>query len=145
MKAALLTTPGIANLAITEMAEPEPGPGEVKVRIRASSLNYRDLITVEGGYGSKQKQDGLIPLSDGAGEVAAVGAGVTAFQPGDRVTPIFFSDWLGGEPTAQGWAARWGDRRRAVQRNSSAFRNMDWCGRRPSCPTRRPPARSAPG
>ena len=86
MKAALLTTPGIANLAITEMAEPEPGPGEVKVRIRASSLNYRDLITVEGGYGSKQKQDGLIPLSDGAGEVAAVGAGVTAFQPGDRVT-----------------------------------------------------------
>ncbi|MDF1732374.1 MAG: NAD(P)-dependent alcohol dehydrogenase [Minwuia sp.] len=104
MKAALLTTPGIANLTITDMAEPEPGPGEVKVRIRASSLNYRDLITVEGGYGSKQKQDGLIPLSDGAGEVASVGAGVTAFKPGDRVTPIFFPDWLGGEPTAQGMA-----------------------------------------
>ncbi len=119
MKAAVLTTPGIANLTVQDIAEPEPGPGEVKVRIRASSLNYRDLVTVEGGYGKKQKQEGLIPLSDGAGEVVSVGAGVTAFAPGDRVTPMFFTDWQGGEPngpamaralggSAQGCAAEFG-------------------------------------
>ncbi|ANK80303.1 MAG: NADPH:quinone oxidoreductase [Rhizobiales bacterium NRL2] len=104
MKAALLQQPGIANLSVAEMDEPEPGPGEVKVRLRASSLNYRDLVTVEGGYGSKQKQSGLIPLSDGAGEVAAVGEGVRRYQVGDRVTPIFFPNWQGGEPSAHAQA-----------------------------------------
>jgi NADPH:quinone reductase-like Zn-dependent oxidoreductase len=104
MKAALLTEPGIGNLTVTDIEEPSPGPGEVKVRLKASSLNYRDLVTVEGGYGSKQKQSGLIPLSDGAGEVVAVGDGVRRYQAGDRVTPIFFTDWIGGEPTAQAQA-----------------------------------------
>lgn len=104
MKAAVLTTPGIANLVVQDMPEPEPGPGEVKVRIRASSINYRDLVTVEGGYGKKQKQEGLIPMSDGAGDVVSVGAGVTTFKPGDRVTPMFFTDWLGGEPNGPAMA-----------------------------------------
>lgn len=104
MKTVLLTKPGIENLQIVDRPEPEPGPGEVKVRLRASSLNYRDLITAVGGYGSKQKQEGLIPLSDGAGEVVAVGAGVREWAPGDRVTPIFFTDWIGGAPTPAGSA-----------------------------------------
>lgn len=104
MKAALLQKPGIENLSVVDMPEPEPGPGEVKVRLRASSLNYRDLVTVEGGYGSKQKQSGLIPLSDGAGEVVAVGEGAGVYQPGDRVTPVFFPNWQGGEPSAHGQA-----------------------------------------
>ncbi len=56
MKAALLKAPGIDNLAVVDLPEPVPGNGEVKVRIRASSLNYRDLVTVMGGYGSRQKQ-----------------------------------------------------------------------------------------
>jgi len=101
MKAALLKQAGIENLEVVDMDEPTPGPGQVKVRLRASTLNYRDLVTVQGGYGSKQKQSGLIPLSDGAGEVVEVGPGVTAYQAGDRVTPIFFTNWFAGEPTAQ--------------------------------------------
>jgi len=104
MKAALLQQPGIENLNVVEMDDPTPGPGEVKVRLRASSLNYRDLVTVQGGYGSKQKQSGLIPLSDGAGEVVEVGTGVRLYQVGDRVTPLFFTNWQGGEPTAQAQA-----------------------------------------
>ncbi|WP_416899372.1 MAG: zinc-dependent alcohol dehydrogenase family protein [Minwuia sp.] len=101
MKAALLTEPGIDNLKVVDTDEPSPGPGQVKVRLRASTLNYRDLVTIQGGYGSKQKQSGLIPLSDGAGEVVEVGKGVTQYQAGDRVTPIFFTNWFAGEPTAQ--------------------------------------------
>ncbi|WP_417519383.1 zinc-dependent alcohol dehydrogenase family protein [Minwuia sp.] len=104
MKAAVLQQPGIENLTVKDIDEPSPGPGEVKVRLRASSLNYRDLVTVQGGYGSKQKQSGLIPMSDGAGEVVEVGAGVSQYQAGDRVTPIFFTNWQGGAPTAQAQA-----------------------------------------
>lgn len=101
MKAALLKAPGIDNLAVVDLPEPVPGNGEVKVRIRASSLNYRDLVTVMGGYGSRQKQGDLILLSDGAGEVVEVGPGVTQYRPGDRVTAVFFPDWTGGEPDAR--------------------------------------------
>ena len=57
--------------------------------------------TVEGGYGSKQRTVDLIPLSDGAGEVVAVGEGVGRFRPGDRVVGNFFQEWLAGEPTQQ--------------------------------------------
>jgi NADPH:quinone reductase-like Zn-dependent oxidoreductase len=96
MRAALVSSPGIENLAIVDLPDPEPGPGEVLVRVGAVTLNYRDLLTVEGGYGSRQKQADLIPVSDGAGKVVAVGDGVTRFAPGDRVVPISFRT---------GWAA----------------------------------------
>lgn len=99
MRAAVLSAAGLDNLSVVELPDPEPGPGEVLVRVRAATLNYRDLLTVEGGYGSRQKTEGLIPVSDGAGEVLAVGAGVTRFQPGDHVVANFFQDWLAGEPT----------------------------------------------
>jgi len=119
MKAALLQQPGIENLKVMDVDEPSPGPGEVKVRLNASSLNYRDLVTVQGGYGSKQKQSGLIPLSDGAGDLVEVGPGVSEYSVGDRVTPMFFTNWIGGEPStraqalalggsAQGCAAEYG-------------------------------------
>lgn len=104
MKAALLQQPGIENLKVMDVDDPAPGPGEVKVRLRASSLNYRDLVTVQGGYGSKQKQSGLIPLSDGAGEIVELGAGVNDYKVGDRVTPMFFTNWIGGEPSARAQA-----------------------------------------
>src|SRR5277367_3624242 len=66
---------GVEHLALAELPEPTPGPGEVAVRVRAVSLNYRDLSTVMGTYNPKLKMP-LIPCSDGAGEVVAVGAGV---------------------------------------------------------------------
>lgn len=98
MRVAIVKQPGLENLEVVERPDPEPGPGEVLVRLRAATLNYRDLLTVEGGYGSKQRTVDFIPLSDGAGEVAAVGEGVTRFKPGDRVVGNFFQEWLAGEP-----------------------------------------------
>jgi NADPH:quinone reductase-like Zn-dependent oxidoreductase len=97
MKAAVIERPGLDNLKIEELPTPEPGPGGVLVRLRAASLNYRDTLTVVGGYGSRQKRERLIPLSDGAGEVAAVGPGAGPWRVGDRVIGCLMPDWLGGE------------------------------------------------
>jgi len=77
---------------------PQPGPGEVLIKIHAVSLNYRDLMMVKGLYNPKLKLP-RIPCSDGAGEVSAVGEGVTAWKPGDRVCGIFMQNWLDGPPT----------------------------------------------
>ena len=89
---------GIEALRLVEKPVPSPGERDVLVRIRAVSLNYRDLLTVKGGYGSRQKLP-LIPLSDGAGVVEAVGSGVTQFKAGDKVIGSFFENWIGGRPT----------------------------------------------
>jgi NADPH:quinone reductase-like Zn-dependent oxidoreductase len=97
MKAAVIERPGLDHLKIKELPTPEPGPREVLVRLRAASLNYRDTLTVVGGYGSRQKREQLIPLSDGAGEVAAVGVGAEPWRAGDRVIGCLMPNWLGGE------------------------------------------------
>ncbi|QHO74267.1 NAD(P)-dependent alcohol dehydrogenase [Bradyrhizobium sp. CCBAU 051011] len=89
---------GIDGLALVDKPVPEPGEGQVLVRIKAATLNYRDLITVKGGYGSRQKFP-LVPLSDGAGVVEQVGPGVREFAPGDRVIGSFFESWISGEPS----------------------------------------------
>jgi NADPH:quinone reductase-like Zn-dependent oxidoreductase len=73
--------------------------------MRATSLNYRDLVIAKGGLGKRERS--LIPLSDGAGEVVELGPGVTRVRAGDRVAPIFTQTWLGGDigrnlPTALG-------------------------------------------
>jgi NADPH:quinone reductase-like Zn-dependent oxidoreductase len=91
---------GIDSLKLLERPVPQPGPGEILVRIRAMTLNYRDLVTLKGGYGSRQKIP-LIPVSDAAGTVEAIGSGVNGFKPGDRVVNGFFPNWLGGEPSEQ--------------------------------------------
>ena len=91
---------GLDNLALVERPDPRPGPGEILVRLRAASLNFRDLLTVEGKYNPKQKLP-LVPCSDGAGEVLEVGAGVTRVQPGDRVATLFAQKWLAGRPTRE--------------------------------------------
>jgi NADPH:quinone reductase-like Zn-dependent oxidoreductase len=88
----------IDALEQAEQPEPVPGPGQVTVRMRAASLNYRDLLTVQGMGGVTKLP--LIPFSDGAGEVAAVGAGVTRVAVGDRVCPMFFQSWLDGKVSA---------------------------------------------
>jgi NADPH:quinone reductase-like Zn-dependent oxidoreductase len=89
---------GVDSLEFVERAAPQPGPGEVLVRVHAISFNYRDLMMVKGLYNPKMKLP-RIPCSDGAGEVAAVGEGVTAWQPGDRVAGIFMQNWLDGPLT----------------------------------------------
>jgi alcohol dehydrogenase len=96
MKAALVDPMGLENLRVVEIDDPEPGPDEVLVAIRAASLNYRDILAVKGGYGRMQKQGRLIPLSDAAGEVVAVGAKVRAWKVGDRVLNCFFPRWQAG-------------------------------------------------
>jgi NADPH:quinone reductase-like Zn-dependent oxidoreductase len=91
---------GLDHLALVERPDPAPGPGQALVRLRAASLNFRDLLTAEGKYNPKQKLP-LIPCSDGAGEVVAVGEGVTRVQPGDRVCTVFAQKWLAGRPTRE--------------------------------------------
>src|SRR5271155_3057749 len=90
---------GLENLQPSERPAPEPATDEVVVRIRAASLNYRDLLVVQGKYNPRMKLP-RIPLSDGAGEVVSVGTDVTTWKPGDRVVAPFFPAWLEGELTA---------------------------------------------
>jgi NADPH:quinone reductase-like Zn-dependent oxidoreductase len=94
----LQNTFGIDSLTLVERPEPQPGPGQVLVNLRAVSLNYRDLMVVKGLYNPKLRLP-MVPLSDGVGEVAAVGAGVTRVKVGDRVAGIFMQKWLAGELT----------------------------------------------
>jgi NADPH:quinone reductase-like Zn-dependent oxidoreductase len=88
---------GLDHLAVTQRPDPRPGHGQVLVRVRAVSLNYRDLLTVQGKYNPKQKLP-LIPCSDGVGEIVEVGDGVTRVRPGDRVCANFAQRWIAGEP-----------------------------------------------
>lgn len=98
MKAMVMSALGAANLALCDVQEPTPNSGEVLVRLRAAAINFRDLLVLEGKYGSRQKRENLIVLSDGSGEVAAVGSGVTEWKIGDRVVGCFFPDWKDGPP-----------------------------------------------
>jgi NADPH:quinone reductase-like Zn-dependent oxidoreductase len=96
MKVASVKKPGGLDKIIIEAREtPTPGPGEVLVRIRATSLNFHDFAVVSGMMPS---EDGRIPMSDGAGEVVAVGEGVSRFSEGDSVISLFFPYWDRGEP-----------------------------------------------
>jgi NADPH:quinone reductase-like Zn-dependent oxidoreductase len=72
-----------------------PGPGEVLVKIEAASLNYRDLL-MQSGKSASSGGDPVVPLSDGAGTIEAVGEGVTPWEVGDRVALTFFRDWEDG-------------------------------------------------
>jgi NADPH:quinone reductase-like Zn-dependent oxidoreductase len=88
---------GLENLRLTEAPEPVPGHGQVKLRMLAASINYRDLVVVEGNYGRAIRPP-VVPLSDGVGEVVALGPGVSRLKLGDRVCPTFFPDWSCGQP-----------------------------------------------
>jgi NADPH:quinone reductase-like Zn-dependent oxidoreductase len=93
---------GLDHLRLVDRPRPTPGPGEVVVRLQAASLNYRDLATVTAPAAARLP---MIPLSDGAGVVEAVGPGVERVKVGDRVTPSFFPRWLAGPPTPAALAA----------------------------------------
>src|ERR1017187_4866433 len=88
---------GYENLRPVDTPDPSPGPGQAVVRVRACSLNYRDLLVAQGAYGRAVKAP-LTPLSDGVGEVISIGPGVTRVKPGDRVCGIFMQRWLEGGP-----------------------------------------------
>lgn len=97
MRQVKLKSPGgLENLTLVEAAPPEPGLDELLVRTRASSLNFHDEMVVLGNIPSV---DGRIPMTDGAGEVVAVGDDVNEFKVGDTVVSTFWSHWLGGEMT----------------------------------------------
>lgn len=85
---------GPDSLRLVELPDPKPGQGQVVVRVRANALNYRDLMISDGRYGKVHLP--LIPLSDGAGEIVAVGEGVTRWKAGDRVAGTFFQGWGSG-------------------------------------------------
>ncbi len=135
---------GLDNLALVERPDPRPGPGQALVRLRAASLNYRDLLTVEGKYNPKQKLP-LIPCSDGAGEVVEVGEGVTRVQPGDRVCDRL-RPAVDRRPAHPRAAAL--DARRAARRHAGRARRLRPGGAgedpRSTSPTRRPRPSPAP-
>jgi NADPH:quinone reductase-like Zn-dependent oxidoreductase len=92
--------PGLDAVTLVERPEPQPQAGQVLVKMHAASLNYRDLLVAKGSYGSQGVQP-IVPLSDGAGEVVAIGFGVTRVQVGDRVAGIFMQRFLAGELTPE--------------------------------------------
>ena len=95
MKVAALNGPSLESLETEERPDPDVSPGQILVRVHASSLNYHDLSVVMGRI---KTAPGRIPMSDGAGEVIAVGDGVTRFRAGDHVMSTFFPLWHGGGP-----------------------------------------------
>lgn len=91
---------GLEKLELATVADPKLQRGEVLVRVRAVSLNYRDLMIVLGKYNPKMHLP-RIPASDGAGEVVTVGEGVTRVKAGDRVAGIFMQNWIDGAADAE--------------------------------------------
>jgi len=107
MKAWQIVSDGIDALQLAEVAARDPGPGEVRVRIEASSINYRDLMTVKHAA-ARGIPLPRIPNSDGAGTVTAVGTGVAGVAVGDRVATCFFQDWLDGACSPEAMASALG-------------------------------------
>ena len=108
MRAWQIVSPnGIDALDLSERRSPDLGPGEVKVRIRASSINYRDLGTVRDPVSRKLPYP-RIPNSDGAGEIVAAGPGVTGLSKGMRVASTFFQRWDDGQCSADAMASALG-------------------------------------
>ena len=92
----LVDDTGLNSLTLVEKPSPRPGPHQVRVRIRAASLNHRDLLVASGKYARGAPTRPLVPLSDGAGEVVEAGSAVTRLRPGDRVAGSFFQKWIDG-------------------------------------------------
>jgi NADPH:quinone reductase-like Zn-dependent oxidoreductase len=97
----------IAGLERVKRHISEPAAHEVRIRVHAVSLNYRDLMVVQGTYRLASDKP-VIPCSDGAGEIVAIGAGVTRFRVGDRVVASFFPNWVNGAPTPSNTAVSLG-------------------------------------
>jgi len=103
MKAIELTAPALTAFHQTELPDPKAGRGEVLVRLRAATLNFLDVAIVTGSFPGTGFP--MIPVADGAGEVAALGEGVNGLAIGDRVIPHFMPNWQGGVITPRNIAA----------------------------------------
>src|SRR5262245_15828581 len=91
-----LETPGCVNgIVLHKQAEPQPQPTDIVIRVRAMSLNRRDTMILQQTYPLPAKRD-VVPLSDGAGDVVAVGSAVQRFEIGDRATGSYFPCWRDG-------------------------------------------------
>jgi NADPH:quinone reductase-like Zn-dependent oxidoreductase len=111
---------GIENLALVDRDLPHPGKGEVLVRMRACSLNYRDLLVVKGLYNPRLKRP-MVPLSDGVGFVEEAGPGVSRFKQGDRVAACFMQRWIDGPVTREKGASALGGAIDGVLREFAVF------------------------
>lgn len=87
---------GLASLRLAERADPVASPGQVLLRVRIVCLNHRDLLALSGSYGPRRPEQ-RIPVSDGVGEIIALGEGVQGFKPGDRAIAPHFAGWTGGD------------------------------------------------
>ncbi len=92
------------NICLAERPDPVPGPGQVLLKMKAASLNYRDYVMCQRGYGRQSGTLPLVPVSDGAGQVIAIGEGVVRIAVGDLVCPIFGQTWLSGSIQKKHWA-----------------------------------------
>ena len=97
---------GYDNVTIGDSEVRAPQVGEISVRLRANSLNYHDFAVVSGMWGPSEAR---IPMADGAGEVIAVGEGVSEFKVGDSVVSTFFPGWIDGTPLVEGFVSVPGD------------------------------------
>ena len=91
---------GAENLRLVERPVPEPGPNEIVIRLTAASTNFRDVAVVSGSYKPDMPLP-IVPLSDGCGEVVAIGDRVTRFRVGDRALPVYTQGWTNGPATIE--------------------------------------------
>lgn len=115
-----MTGPGVENVCCVEGDVPAPGPGEVQIRVRASSLNFHDFVTLVGLIPGIEYP--RVPLSDGCGEIVAVGEGVAEYKQGERVVPLFFPLWRAGRPSIENRAQILGE---SVDGCLQEFLNID--------------------
>lgn len=120
MRAYQLTAFGLDHLQRTELPAPQPAAGQVLVKLQAASLNYRDLLLARGEL-YRGVDLPLVPVSDGAGTVVAVGAGVQRFKPGDRVTTLYKARWLAGAIRPEWVGAEPGGPDHGVMRDLACF------------------------
>ncbi len=126
MRAIVLQGVGLDTLALVEQPDPVPAANEVLVRIEHVSLNFRDLVVLAGGYGALITPP-LVPCSDGAGTVLAVGSRVQRFAVGDRVMASFFQRWPAGKPTAAALSTSLGGPLDGALRELACFNEEGLC------------------
>ncbi|HTT82859.1 MAG TPA: NAD(P)-dependent alcohol dehydrogenase [Rhizomicrobium sp.] len=122
MRAIELKAPGFAGLEQVELPQPKPAADEILIRLRAASINFRDIAVVMGRYKAKLP---LIPLSDGVGIIVEVGADVTTLKAGQRVCPVFAPGWISGPPTESSQAKALGGGSDGVLREFMTLKAAD--------------------
>lgn len=120
MRAIQLSAFGLDHLELKHLPDPHPAPNEVLVRMEAASLNFRDLMLVRGDL-YRGVELPIVPVSDGAGTVEAVGKAVTRFKPGDRVTTFYKSRWIAGAMRPEWEGAEIGGPEPGVMRELACF------------------------